>query len=42
MLAHVDPYGNTIFNRTQMSAVLEELATLQPNSTARRSAPPAR
>ncbi|WP_433615924.1 hypothetical protein ACQP2P_13150 [Dactylosporangium sp. CA-139114] len=30
MLAHVDPYGNTIFNRTQMSAVLEELATIQP------------
>lgn len=30
MLALVDPCGNTIFNRTQMSAVLEELATIEP------------
>jgi hypothetical protein len=29
MLAYVDPYGNTVFNRTQMSAVLEDLATIQ-------------
>ncbi len=31
MLAHVDPYGDTIFNRAQMSALVEELATIQPD-----------
>ncbi len=30
MLAHVDPYGDTIFNRAQMSTLLEELATILP------------
>ena len=31
MLAHVDPYGDTIFNRAQMSALVEELETIQPD-----------
>jgi hypothetical protein len=30
MLAHVDPHGNTVFNRSQMSTLLEELARLEP------------
>lgn len=30
MLAHIDPYGDTIFNRAQMSTLLEELATIRP------------
>ena len=36
MLSHVDPYGRTIFNRMQMSALIEELAAIQPglNGTA--------
>jgi len=31
MLAHVDPYGDTIFNRMQMSTLVEELLVIQPN-----------
>ena len=29
MLAHVDPYGDTIFNRAQMSELAGELTTIQ-------------
>jgi hypothetical protein len=31
MLAHIDPQGHTIFNRAQMSMLLEELATILPD-----------
>jgi hypothetical protein len=30
MLSHVDRYGHTIFNRIQVSTVVEELLAIQP------------
>jgi hypothetical protein len=31
MLSHVDPYGHTIFNRLQMSTLVEELLAAEPD-----------
>jgi hypothetical protein len=31
MLAHVDRYGHTVFNRMQMSTLVEELLAIEPD-----------
>jgi hypothetical protein len=42
MLSHVDRYGHTVFNRIQMSTLVEELLAIELTSMAWRSALPAR